>query len=216
LTEKHIVRNYSAGILMFYGAVQRSIRDNVDRRLGASKQETVPVMGIHRPYYDRAFFAQLSPAKAADTYKTLEKTVRSYLTEMGAPQALLDRMFASSSDRIELVPSTDFRAFYKPEESFLEEWLIAKCGMTGDYTKVLDSRELEDFRKMETWQIDARTKGDQPIGYLYGDPNFPDTYVNEVYTKVRDRNRQLDRCKAEAIATHQQEWARGFFKAASR
>jgi hypothetical protein len=216
LTEKHIVRNYSAGIMMFYGAVRRSIRDNVDRRLGVAKPETVPVMGIHRPYYDRTYFSQLSPSKAADVYKTLEKTVRSYLTEMGAPQALLDRMFASSSDRIELVPSAEFRAFYKPEESFLEEWLIAKCGMTGDYSKVLDARQIEDFRKMETWQIDARARGDKPIGSLYGDPSFPDAYVNEVYAKVRERNRLLDHCKAEAISTYQQDWARGFTKAASR
>ena len=34
LTDENIVRNYSAGILMFHGAVQRSHRDNADRRLG--------------------------------------------------------------------------------------------------------------------------------------------------------------------------------------
>jgi hypothetical protein len=140
LNETQIVRNYSAGILIFYGAVQRSQRDNVDRRAGGAPR-AIPVMGIHRPYYDREFFGRLSPSKAAEAYKTLERTVRGYLSEMGAPQALVDRMFASPSDKVELVPATEFEAFYQHDESFLEEWLIAKC---SGASKTPASRGLAD------------------------------------------------------------------------
>ena len=207
LTDEHVVKNYSAGILMFYGAVRRSHRDNSDQRLGFYRKQSIPVMGVHRPYYDRETFAKLSPAQAAEAYKRLEEVVRSYLVEMGAPQALLDRMFTSSSDRIDLVPADEFRTFYKRQESFLEEWLIAKCGTSGNYSTVLDRQEQEDFRKMEMWQIKARMKGGQEIGSLYPDPNFPDAYVKDLYTKIRSHNRRVDACRETAVSTHQRNWA---------
>lgn len=214
LTEKSIVRNYSAGILIFYGAVKRSHRDNSDQRLGDYKARDIPVMGLHRPYFEKEAFATLTPSKAAQAYQNLEKAVRAYLAEMGAPQDLVDRMFKSASTDIDLIPDDEFRHYYKSEESFMEEWLIAKCGATGEQN-ILSNAELTDFRTMMLDQVRARNADtDNPkqtlddILYLYPSEHFPQDYVEELYRKVRTHNVKVNGCRASAISIHQKEWAR--------
>lgn len=213
LSEKHIVRNYSAGILIFYGATMRAHRDNSDQRQGFYKAKSIPVMGIHRPYYDKGTFSELPPNEAARAYNKLEKSVRSYLVEMGAPQQLIDRMFNRASTDIDLISDDEFRRYYKPEESFLEEWLIAKCGASG-YENTLTGTALDDFITMQKEQIRSRTENkdhlDREAGYLYPSEKFPQDYVEALYRKVRTYNRSVDSCRDKAISVHQREWVSSY------
>jgi hypothetical protein len=212
LTEKHIVRNYSAGIIIFYGAATRAHRDNSDQRLGFYKK--IPVIGIHRPYYVGEYFSNLSSAKAEQAYKILESSVRSYLSEMGAPQALIDRMFNNASNDIELLTAEEFRGYYKSEESFLQEWLIAKCGDTGHYQNILKDDEAKDFTQMEWEQAKSRVadkaKADKPVFYLYQSERFPQKYVENLYNKVRNHNFSVNSCQEKAVSLHQREWSKKY------
>ena len=213
LTEEHIVRNYSAGIFIFYGAAKRSIRDNSDQRLGFYKKIDIPVMGIHRPYYEREFYSKLSPAQAAEAYKYLEKSVRSYLAEMGAPQEIIDRMFNRSSNQIDLLSDSEFRKYYKPEESFLEEWLIAKCGAYGEQN-ILKGSELEDFYQIVKWQVASkmadRNSSDKSAFYIYPSERFAQSYMESLYGKVRAYNGSVNSCHEKAVTLHQHEWAKNY------
>lgn len=213
LSEKHIVRNYSAGILIFYGAPMRAHRDNSDQRQGFYKAKSIPVMGMHRPYYDKRTFSKLSPNEAARAYNELEKSVRSYLVEMGAPQQLIDRMFDRASTDIDLVPDDEFRKYYKPEESFLEEWLIAKCGASG-HENILTGAALDDFITMQEEQVRSRIEDkdylDREVGYLYPSEKFPKDYVGALYRRVRTYNRSVDSCRGKAVSVHQREWASSY------
>lgn len=213
LSEQDIVRNYSAGIIAFYGAVERAHRDNSDQREGFAQAVSIPVMGIHRPYFSKDAFAKLSPGDAEKAYAELERHVRSYMLEMGAPQELLDRMFERASNEIDLVPASEFRKFYKSKESFLDEWLIAKCGSTRDLDG-LTAAELKDFKEIEAEQIRARiadkSGADRPALYLYPSASFPSTYVEQLYSKVRSRNRDINRCYKTALVDHQSKWANSY------
>lgn len=210
ISEEFIVRNYSAGIFIFYGAVRRSLRDNSDQRLGFYKSRSIPVMGIHRPYYEKEFYSKLSSAQAAESYKYLEKSVRSYLVEMGAPQEIIDRMFNRSSTEIDLLTDREFRKYYKPEESFLEEWLIAKCGASGEQN-ILKDHDLEDFYQIQREQVASRMadKGssDKPMFYIYPSEKFAQSYMESLYEKVRSYNSSVNNCQEKAVTTHQKEWA---------
>lgn len=211
LSDKNIVRNYSAGVLIFFGAVKRAHRDNSDQRQGFYKQKSIPVMGIHRPHFSKELFATLSPTQAQEAYRMLEGSVRSYMLEMGAPQSLVDRMFVMPSNQMELIPANEFRTLYKPEESFLQEWLIAKCGSIGAQY-VLNPTEYADFRKIQAWQSKERRQdplaADRPMFYVYPNPEFPSTYAQELYKKVRIYNNRVHACEDSAVVDHQVEWAK--------
>jgi len=212
IEEQHIVHNYSSGILIFYGAVKRAHRDNSDQRLGFYNKVNIPVMGVHRPYYVKEYFSTLSSSEASKAYIALEKEVRSYLSEMGAPQSIIDRMFNRASNQIDLIPDNEFRNYYKSEESFLEEWLIAKCGSAG-YPNILQGNERADFKKMSREQIRSRLADKTPMSVQklrkrYPSSSFSMAYIEQLYEKVGKYNRTVSSCRARAVLTHQKKWAK--------
>lgn len=215
LKEEHLVRNYSAGVLAFYGGVKRAHRDNSDQRLGLYNKKSIPVMGIHRPYYDKRFFSTLSPAEASKAYKKLEARVRDYLKEMGAPQTIVDRMFNRASNKIDMIEDDEFRKYYKSEESFIEEWLIAKCGASG-YNSVLEGKEAEDFAKIRSEQFKARLSdklsNDNNSDYIeiYPSNEYAKSYIGNLYKKVRMHNYKVNLCRKRAIISHQRKWAENY------
>jgi hypothetical protein len=56
-------------------------------------------IGLHRPYFDPTYYGALSPSKARLQYQTLEASVKSYLSEMGMPDSLFERMRAIPSHK---------------------------------------------------------------------------------------------------------------------
>lgn len=215
LSEENIVRNYSAGILIFYGAVKRAHSDNSDQRLGFGKKRTIPVMGLHRPYYEKEYFSKLSPSQASEAYKKLENMVRNYLADMGAPQLIIDRMFNRASNEIELLTADEFRGLYKSEESFLAEWLIARCGATTSYENALTGSELEEFPKINREQIAARIADKTPYGEreilkIYPSKDFSQSYIENLYRKIRTYNTNVHLCGRKAVSAHQREWAKTY------
>ena len=88
LTEQDLVRCYSACVLIFYGGVDRGVSDNWDQR--TDREKSIPAIGLHRPYFAAEAYASLSPIEAKQQYAILDKEVRDYLVEMGAPQDLAD------------------------------------------------------------------------------------------------------------------------------
>lgn len=202
-----IGRNHSAGILIFYGAVKRSLRDNMDQRSGF---HSIPVMAVHRPSFPRDYFTTLSPAQAMESYSSMEASVKDYLLEMGAPQTLIDRMINQPSNSIELIPEEAFRNYYRSEEPFLQEWLIAKCG-TNSQQDGLSAEEQANYRKINSWQFEAKAQDpalvDKPAYYIYPTAGFSAAYVDKLYAKVSAYNNKIDTCRESAIAKHQLEWA---------
>jgi hypothetical protein len=216
IQEDNIVRNYSAGVLMFYGAVKRAHRDNTDQR-GYPKTLRIPVMGVHRPYFSKDYFSGLTPSQADVAYQQLETAVRSYLSRMGAPQVLADRMFTRPSTEIELIPDDEFRKFYKSEESFLQEWLIARCGVASE-SAALSESDLANFQRIDLFQIMSRQKDNdkesKSIYYIYPNPEFSGEYVAKLYKQLREHNSNVNRCQTSAVTTYQLTWARSFDSAA--
>lgn len=214
LTENHIVRNYGAGVLIFYGAVKRHHRDNYDQRLGIDKKKRIPVIGLHRPYYDKKYFSTLSSSQASNAYKQLETTVRNYLKEMGAPQTIIDRMFNRASNKIDLLTADYFRQYYKAEESFLEEWLIARCGGIG-YRNFFKGKELEDFIRISKERAEAYVADKTPISERKFDKTYPskyysNEYVEYLYKKLNIYHWKNGKCRNSAILNHQREWAKNY------
>ena len=83
---------YSACFLVLVGGVNRILGPNAQ-------------VGIHRPYYDKSEFAELSLGNAEAAYKTLEFAAKEYLSRMDVPRPIVDRMFSTPSSRIHVLRS---------------------------------------------------------------------------------------------------------------
>lgn len=217
LEKHHLTKAHSAGIIIFYGGVERWIQDNTDRRHNADKPVLLPVIGIHRPYYNKKYFASLSPVEAAQSYLNLEKRVRTYFTEMGAPQSLIDRMFNSASTEIELIPEKEFAKMFREKESFVEEWLIAKCGEPGT-KNALTALELQDFTRLAKREKQRGAKS-LPAGGASNDLPvyvFENEYGEKLLNKVRGYNFQVHNCQKFAKSNHQKDWAKKYLAGRGR
>ena len=103
------------------------------------------VVGIHRPRYDSKYFASLSVSSAQDRYASLDRDVRTYLSEMNIPENISNKMFQ--------VPSGGMYFLTKDEISALDnipgwksELIAAKCGQAPKGT-FFGSKEMLDFRE---------------------------------------------------------------------
>jgi hypothetical protein len=218
LSSDHIVKNYSAGIIIFYGAVKRAHRDNSDQRLGFYKKYSIPVIGLHRPSFDQKYYATLSPSKAASEYKKLESSVREYLLEMGSPQSVLDDMFRYASNDVKLIEDYEFRKMYKGEESFLEEWLISRCGASGHYNDVLSVEELDAWPQIEKEQVRLLMKDTDKefdSSKIYESQNYEFAFIKGILEKIRKHNRTVGFCREKAVINHQISWAKRQVKPSS-
>ena len=212
------MRNYSAGILIFYGAVERSLSDNVDMRLGHYNIRSIPVMGLHRPYYNKEYFSSLSPIEASKAYKRVEKKTKDYLEEMGAPQAIIDRMFNQASNQIDLIEDDEFRKYYKPVEPYFEEWLIAKCsdsvekyGLTQDESRDFTEIESEQIKTIFKAHVVEKESTSRDVHYPYPIKKYAKSYINKLYKKSRKYNSAVHFCHRHVIKSHQEKWARNYF-----
>lgn len=200
---------------MFLGGTQKQISDNHYWINGfrADENKDIPVIGLHRPYYSKKQYGELTAVEAEAAYKKLEKAVRNYLDEIGATQELIDRMFKSASNEIDLVQDSEFRTLFHQEEPFYNEWIIAKCGVTDNGEALLSKEDFEyknsvwDAKKNEVRRL-MKIHGGGPEDYthIYKD-YIPDGFSKEKYEKilsiVRTHNIKQRSCKESSVKNHQ-------------
>jgi hypothetical protein len=107
----------------------------------AGAERSGDVVGIHRPSFSSADFANLSASEARDKYRSLEEASKSYLANVGIPQELVQLVFATSSTKIAYLSQQDLKRLRLAPH--LEELLIAKCGgvTTPDDITAMSSEE---------------------------------------------------------------------------
>lgn len=99
--------------------------------LSAKYRIFVGRVGLHRPYFDKAYYAGLSAGKAQLRYKEMSAVVREYLIEQDVAVNVIDKMFSvSSSDMWVLNSNEAIETFGIMKPSF-HEWVKAKCSGGG-------------------------------------------------------------------------------------
>ncbi len=99
--------------------------------------------GLHRPYFEKAYFAGLSANEADKKYNELAQLVKDYLKDMEVPQVLIDRIFKTSSDSIDQISADTLASIVGHRLPSYDEWIIAKCGSLTD-------AEWRDLRNIDT------------------------------------------------------------------
>ncbi len=110
-------RCYSACVLVLAAGVVRLPRDGT--------------VGIHRPRFDDAYFAGLSPAEAQRVYDERADKVRAYLARMGLPDTLFHAMMAVASDDLRVLSHLEMDRFdLFGETPAYAEWLRSRQPVT--------------------------------------------------------------------------------------
>lgn len=92
-------------------------------------------LGLHRPYYNKKYFAGLSLDQAKEKYKMLDALVSSYLREMSVPTVLGEKMMSVPSTAVEYISMEEYVRLTGVSPPAIQEWLIAQCGALTEQQK---------------------------------------------------------------------------------
>ncbi len=116
---------FSACVFIYASGVERYARGKI---------------GLHRPYFDKEYFANLTSIEAKRKYDELKQESIAYLKELEVAQSLIDRMFQTGSTEVDILEADEANKLFGTRSPFYEEWLTAKCGKyTEEQLKVLSS-----------------------------------------------------------------------------
>lgn len=116
---------YSACVFIYVAGVERDSKGKI---------------GLHRPYFDKKYFATLDSLEAKEKYEELKAVSIAYLREMEVSQAIIERIFATASSGADVLAAEEANQLLGYRLPFYEEWLMAKCGKyTDEQATVIDS-----------------------------------------------------------------------------
>jgi len=125
---------------------------------------------VHRPYFERKNFRQLSEAQAQAKFATLQAEAASYMSEMGVPAQLQEQVLATPSDGRFVLDEATIKTYFRGDLPARHEWLVAKCSQMSDSDRTqldllrnrlarksgndLTSREEADLKQLD--QLDLQ------------------------------------------------------------
>lgn len=116
---------FSACVFIYASGVERDTRGKI---------------GLHRPYFDKEYFSNLTSLEAKRKYEKLKQQSFAYLKELEVAQSLIDRIFQTGSTEVDILEADEANKLFGTRSPFYEEWLTAKCGKyTEKQSKVLNS-----------------------------------------------------------------------------
>lgn len=119
----------SACFYIFVSAVDRSL-------YGAQ-------VGVHRAYFDKQYFAGLSPSEAEKRQFELTRLVARFLENNSVPAGIIEKMNRTPSTRISLLTPEELDGIGQ-YASWFEEFLISKCKYAPDLLQRLELAIRED------------------------------------------------------------------------
>ncbi|MFV2016402.1 MAG: hypothetical protein ACC656_13305, partial [Candidatus Heimdallarchaeota archaeon] len=85
-------------------------------------------LGIHRTFINHEYLRKLTMKEAKNKSNQISVILDAYLTKMGAPESLLEKMERVPSDQIEFLDYDFINKNLTGYAKGYEEWFIAKCG----------------------------------------------------------------------------------------
>lgn len=143
---------------------------------------------------------------------------------MGASQLLIDRILEKASNEVDLVAKDDFMKYLNEVEPFLDEWLIAKCGIVGEayalnINDLIRYQDLVAKQKLRVEELIAPKirepgydfseirKQVQAIYDGYTPEGFTLTETIRLHSSVSSHDSSVRDCRSDAIGDHQRLWA---------
>ncbi len=85
-------------------------------------------LGFHRPYFNKSYFSNLTSLEAKSKYDELTRISKRYLYDKGASNEVVERIFRTSSDKVDIATKEEVDLIFDKKAPYYEEWLSANCG----------------------------------------------------------------------------------------
>lgn len=118
---------YSSCFYIWIASIERNVVFEGLDKASVSEIDNSKVIGLHRPYFNKSYFSNLSMAEAQAKQSELETQVRKYLEGFNVHEKWIDEMMMHSSDDIRLVSRRELENEFGFTSHAFEEWLLAKC-----------------------------------------------------------------------------------------
>jgi len=106
-------------------------------------------LGVHRVFVDHDYLAKMSMDEAARYSRVVSGVVDAYLSDMGAPRSLLEKISSVASDDIEILDRSFIKEHLEGYAIGYEEWFIATCGSsTEPYYAMGETGDIQERKEL--------------------------------------------------------------------
>lgn len=95
-----------------------------------SRQAVAETVGVHRPYFEAAALAQAAPEAVRARYEALGAQLRTRMSELAVPGALVERMFSLPAGEVYRLSMQDLEALGR-RQAWFDDYLAARCAHPG-------------------------------------------------------------------------------------
>lgn len=89
-------------------------------------------LAVHRPYFEKGAFGQLSEADAKKAFDKLQDSAKQYMEEMGVPKHVQEDVLGTSSDQALVLDDKTVRTYFVGDIPYRHEWVRNKCSKLSD------------------------------------------------------------------------------------
>jgi hypothetical protein len=110
-------------------------------------------VGVHRVFVNHEYLREMKPVEAAELTGKVTQAVSAYLSEMGVPAHLIERIRAIPSNEIEWLSQDDIDRYFSGFIPQYAEWVAAKCkrepGLWDENVRLLKKEKRQALTTQE-------------------------------------------------------------------
>lgn len=137
--------------------------------LAISRSALSGELAVHRPYFDRKFYKEISLNDALEKHRLAVEKFKEILARSGIPRDIVDMAVSRSSDDV-YVLSKDELARIGTSPPWIEELLISRCGYKAAQVREATFGSSFSHEERIRW-MDHRADADLCLREIYRDNN---------------------------------------------
>lgn len=155
-------------------------------------------LAVHRPYFAKGKFGQLSEQEATAKFNALQASARTYMAAMGVPVHVAEDILGTPSDRVMLLDDRTVKTYFWKYLPARHEWLQNRCS---------------DFTPDERVRYDRYGTMILANGGRRRFAEFMTPSELEDHTRLLERDRATSECIIDVTGKSRREAQRKYFRA---
>lgn len=100
-------------------------------------------LAVHRPYFEKGKFGELSQADAQKYFEALQESARTYMEEMGVPKHIQEDVLGTPSERALVLDDKTIKTYFWLELPYRHEWKKNRCSKLSES----EAQRAEDYSR---------------------------------------------------------------------